>query len=271
MLSDIEKILSLLPAPLSVLIAFYITFKICNLGSFSTKEKNPQIKEPISYYRDIPTTNLALALWIGIKYNLIKDKYDFLGVMLLKWLKEGKIQLRKNNKKIYIDFSNHFKTDDDYERDFYHLFLSVSGINHYLEEHEFISYILYNPKIVDNIYKSTLNNIENSLLEQGLIKKSNTTLIRHSIIDEKIEEIANNMAGLKKFLEDFSVIETRTIEEIVLWEYYLIYAQAFGIATEIQNQFQKLYPNQEKINNLNLADSTIISTLILSIKIGISN
>lgn len=79
------------------------------------------------------------------------------------------------------------------------------------------------------------------------------------------------MAGLKKFLEDFSVIETRTIEEIVLWEYYLIYAQAFGIATEIQNQFQKLYPNQEKINNLNLADSTIISTLILSIKIGISN
>lgn len=271
MLSDIEKILSLLPAPISALIVLYITFKICDLGSFSTKEKNPQIKEPISYYRDIPTTNLALALWIGIKYNLVKDKYDFLGVMLLKWLKEGKIQLRRNNEKIYIDFSNHFKTDDDYERDFYHLFLSVSGTNHYLEEHEFISYILYNSKIINNIYKTTLNNIENSLLEQGLIKKSNTTLIRHSIIDEKIEEIATNMAGLKKFLEDFSIIETKKVEEIILWEYYLIYAQAFGIATEIQNQFQKLYPNQEKINNLNLADSTIISALILSIKMGLSN
>lgn len=79
------------------------------------------------------------------------------------------------------------------------------------------------------------------------------------------------MAGLKKFLEDFSIIETKKVEEIILWEYYLIYAQAFGIATEIQNQFQKLYPNQEKINNLNLADSTIISALILSIKMGLSN
>ena len=50
------------------------------------------------------------------------------------------------------------------------------------------------------------------------------------------------MAGLKKFLKEFSAIDTREPIEVNLWNEYLMYAQIFGLAKEVADQFKKLYP-----------------------------
>ena len=55
-------------------------------------------------------------------------------------------------------------------------------------------------------------------------------------------EEAEHMAGLKKFLKEFSMIDTREPIEVNLWNEYLMYAQIFGIAKEVADQFKKLYP-----------------------------
>ncbi len=47
---------------------------------------------------------------------------------------------------------------------------------------------------------------------------------------------------LKKYLKEFTLIKEREPIEVSLWNEYLMYAQIFGMADEVANQFKKLYP-----------------------------
>ena len=48
--------------------------------------------------------------------------------------------------------------------------------------------------------------------------------------------------GLKKYMEDFSMIEDKTVPELILWEKYLVFATAFGIADKVLKQLKVVYP-----------------------------
>lgn len=65
------------------------------------------------------------------------------------------------------------------------------------------------------------------------------------------QEGVNEMAkwkGLNKFMEDFSMLDKREIPEIAIWEKYLVYATAFGIADKVLKQLKVVYPDIENIN-----------------------
>ena len=53
--------------------------------------------------------------------------------------------------------------------------------------------------------------------------------------------------GLKNYMEDFSMLNEREVPELVLWEKYLVYATAFGIADKVIKQLKVRYP--EMVNN----------------------
>lgn len=48
--------------------------------------------------------------------------------------------------------------------------------------------------------------------------------------------------GLKKYMEDFSMIDKKEVPELVLWEKYLVYATVFGIADKVLKQLKVVYP-----------------------------
>ena len=48
--------------------------------------------------------------------------------------------------------------------------------------------------------------------------------------------------ALKKYMEDFSLLNEREVPELVLWEKYLVYATAFGIADKVLDQLKIRYP-----------------------------
>ena len=48
--------------------------------------------------------------------------------------------------------------------------------------------------------------------------------------------------ALKKYMEDFSLLNEREVPELVLWEKYLVYATAFGIADKVLEQLKVKYP-----------------------------
>ena len=56
-------------------------------------------------------------------------------------------------------------------------------------------------------------------------------------LDEKVKWV-----GLKKFMKDFSMLDQREIPELALWEEYLVYATAFGVADEVIKQLKVVYP-----------------------------
>ena len=57
----------------------------------------------------------------------------------------------------------------------------------------------------------------------------------------------------KKYMEDFSYLNEKEVPALVLWEKYLVYATAFGIASKVLKQLQVTYPelnNQDTISNM---------------------
>lgn len=49
--------------------------------------------------------------------------------------------------------------------------------------------------------------------------------------------------GLKKYMEDFSMLDKREVPEIIIWEKFLVYATVFGIADKVLKQLKIVYPN----------------------------
>ena len=55
-----------------------------------------KIPKDIPMFRDLPCNkNIFRAYWVAANYNLMKKQTDFLGAVLLKWLKQGAIAVKK--------------------------------------------------------------------------------------------------------------------------------------------------------------------------------
>lgn len=55
--------------------------------------------------------------------------------------------------------------------------------------------------------------------------------------------------GLMKYMKEFSLLKEREVPELVLWEKFLVYATAFGIADKVLKQLKIVYPNIEQMDN----------------------
>ena len=63
-------------------------------------------------------------------------------------------------------------------------------------------------------------------------------------------------------MEDFSMLDKREVPELVIWEKYLVYATAFGIADKVIKQLKIVYPNFDEIMNTNIATYTYINLMM---------
>lgn len=57
----------------------------------------------------------------------------------------------------------------------------------------------------------------------------------------KGKTLLNKAYALKNYLKDFSLIKNRTEKELVLWEYYLIYAVVLGVNVKIEDKIIEKY------------------------------
>ena len=53
--------------------------------------------------------------------------------------------------------------------------------------------------------------------------------------------------GLEKYMQDFSLLNEREVPDIEIWERFLVYATAFGIAEKVIKQLKLAYPNFEQV------------------------
>ena len=57
--------------------------------------------------------------------------------------------------------------------------------------------------------------------------------------------------GLKKYMEDFSMLDEKEVPDIALWEHFLVYATVFGIAEKVLKQLKVVYPDLEQNLDVN--------------------
>jgi hypothetical protein len=56
------------------------------------------------------------------------------------------------------------------------------------------------------------------------------------------EEVEKNLARLKNYLQEFTLLAERTPQEVGLWDELMIAAAAFGILEEVADQLAQVYP-----------------------------
>lgn len=236
-------------------------------------ETGNKIPKDISLYRDIPCKgDIFRAYFIANSYKLLKKKTDFLGAIFLKWLKENRISIEKQEvgkifKKedtcIILKNGNHFP--NKHEESLYEMIKEASK-DEILQKKEFEKWCSKNYSRILAWFDDVLDYGRNLLIKDGKIEKIEIVKykifkIKQYIVDSSLMDEAKELAGLKKFLEEFTLIKEREPIEVNLFEDYLIFAQILGIAKKVATQFKKLYPEIIENYNYDFDDIFLIYTI----------
>ncbi|MDD3453196.1 MAG: DUF2207 domain-containing protein [Bacilli bacterium] len=238
------------------------------------KPTGTKIPKDLDYFRDIPCNkDIYYAYWVAANYNLIRKQTDFLGAVMLKWLKENKITIKKEQSKALIKkeitsivLQNDINFDIELEKKLYDMMYEAS-IDGILESKEFEKWCQKNYKKILNWFNEVIDYETDKLVSEGKIRTEQRTKMgifktTYYVVDSSMMEIAKQMRGLKKFLNEFSNIKDRETIEVMLWEEYLMYAQIFGIAEKVAKEFKKIYP--DVINDVNYNDIIFINHIAYS-------
>ena len=211
--------------------------------------KLPKTKD-IPYFRDIPCNkDLFQAFFIGYQFKIVKKRTDLLGSVILKWVRDKKVTLKKDEGKsskmsIILNEELISSLEDEEEQKLYKMFLEASkdGI---LEDSEFTKWCNTNYSKILGWFDTIIDKEKDKLVKDGLLLEKPKTLFKSAkyTVTPELRQRALNIAGLKKYLNDYTLISEREAPDVVLFEDYLILAQMFGIADKVAENFKKLYPD----------------------------
>lgn len=251
-----DILLSLLPVIIIMIIAVITSKNMRNkLGtrSFSFTKDERKLPKDVPNYRDIPfNKDIFRAYWVSSCYGLNKNQTDFLGAILLKWLFEKKIEVKKVQAGLIIKKeesaivlkSDTFTSDNELELEL-HQMMAEASKDDVLESKEFEKWCKNNYNKILKWFDKVIDSETDKLIIEGKITetvKNNLFKTKVLKVDPSMKEEGVKLKGLKNFLEEFSRIDDKTAIEVNMWEYYLIYAQILGIADKVAKQFEKLYP-----------------------------
>lgn len=254
-----------------IILLFTLAGILIAIGVYIASKDNSYAKNNINMktvnpFRDIPCDkNILNAYFLAKVYNLFKKKEDLFGAALLKWVLDGTVIIReeekegvfKSKKTTSIDMTKEYQ-DDTPLSNLYNMLKDASG-DGILESKELEKWCTNNYEKLYKWFDEVETYVRDNYVNKGLIiHEKNGKLIKYRTytITPKLEEQATYLAGLKKFLKEVSEIHEKQPIEVHLWEYYLMYAQIFGIAKEVAKQFKDLYP--ELVTNQNFDYDNIV-------------
>ena len=250
-------IMDILPFIIFLIIWILIVVKSRKISRLNFGKEGKKMPSDLPYYRDIPCNkNIFRAYYIGYNYNLLKNKTDLLGAIILKWLKDSVIRMEKKDndgifKKddvlIYLNETNPDVTiQNETERKLFTMLYQASN-DGVLENKEFEKWCNKSYSKVLKWFDDILNEERDLLVQEEKITVQEKTIFK--IFKSKIytatpelKEEAIQLAGLKKFLREYTLIKEREPLEVTIFEEYLIYAQMMGIAKEVAKEFKEIYP-----------------------------
>ena len=251
--------------------------------TFKFGAEGKKISKDVPYYRDIPCKkDVFRAYYIGHQYGLLKNKTDLLGAIILKWFKDGLIRIEQKETGVIFKKENTVVTlneidpeilKDEKEKELFKMLYEASK-DGYLENKEFESWCSRSYSTILSWFDEIIKRERQKLVEEGLIKleeKVTLKICKHNTYTatSELKQEAIELAGLKRYLEEYTLIKERQSIEVTLFEEYLIYAQILGIAKKVAKEFKDLYPEIIEQSNYNSYDNIVFINTCSSR--GISN
>ena len=165
---------------------------------------------------------------------------NLIGAFFLRWILDGKVKVQPDPnkaKRVNLAFTPGLTFDDDVEGALYNMAVEASGGNLVLESGEFEKWSEKNYKKFLAWPDRAKARGRSILHEKNLLQYGSTTNDDGKVQACRVVEFMN-------FLKDFTLHQERGAGEVGLWKDYLVFAQLFGIADKVAEQFQKLYPRE---------------------------
>ena len=227
-------------------------------------------KDDINMFRDIPCDkDIFKFYYLSKKIGLINDddRSGLVAAILLRWIQRGYIEFEKEEVRQFlffkkdgysVDLDKGIPVENRLEEDLLSFFKEAAGSNKILETDEFEDWCQENYEEIDDWFEEIDKYIENDLRNRGLLTLETTYThfigIKFShdtdTYDASIREEMEHILGLKKFLEEMSLIDEKEVIEVKLWEEYLIFASILGIADKVQKQLGRLCPTFNEESSL---------------------
>ena len=213
-----------------------------------------KVKKDLLWYREIPldgnlqqTNDMLNAYkYFGADYN------NLLSACILKLINLGGITIEQhlNEKgKSVQNFVIHELKDADNQpillKKVHQIFKKAAGSDTVLEPNELKSFMKsnYNQSITDS-FINTLH--------------TRTSL---SSYKDRLDEV-RQVFGLKKYLQELSLIDERHVQEVSLWKDYMIFATLFGIADQVIKDMKQINPEYFNMDQVaqQMADDMTLPT-----------
>ena len=98
--------------------------------------------------------------------------------------------------------------------------------------------------IADRLDSLCLNSITLSLILSIMnILQCVRIAVKTNVFSEKGLEYRDQLKALERYMLDFSSFKQEGVPEITLWEYYIVFAEAFGVSNKVLEQIGACYPN----------------------------
>lgn len=177
------------------------------------------------------------------KYMSSQTNLDFLSAFILKWIKSGNInpiiEDRVKDNKLELN-NDPVKFESTLEEETWNILRDASK-NGILTRNNLKKYVEKRYKKINKMVEDSKDDVKVYLEAEGLIEYDEKG--KRFAFTENGKESYINTFGFKKYLEEFTIINEREPKEVALWDYYLILASLFGIASEVEKQFEKLVPS----------------------------
>ena len=215
------------------------------------------------WFREAPMDgNLFASSYVldhGWRFSGPASSKNLIGAFFLRWILDGTVKVQqdtKNAKRVNLVFNPDAVFANDTESALYRMALEASGGNMLLETGEFEKWSEQHYKQVMAWPERAKSAGKSYLTGKGWLKGSDSTKG-----DGTAE--ACRVVEFKNFLEDFTLSKERGATEVGLWKDYLVYAQLFGIADKVAQQFQRLYPKefQEVAENVGMDPNVLTRTI----------
>ena len=213
------------------------------------------------YFRDLPNKNdiaLNAALYEDFKIvNSKNSKFNLIGALMLKMINEKNLEHIKEESVGFLGIvkeANSLKLMkepiDKACKDLYDIIKVAAGSDGILQEKELSAYAEKYYEVIENFVDDVISRGRSNLHNLGGYKNPYGNTINS--LNDVGKTALSEVYGLRKYLDDYTLINERGVEEIEIWDNYLVYAQIFGIAEKVLKQLKKLYPdNIRKIETYN--------------------
>lgn len=158
--------------------------------------------------------------------------------LILRMIYRGELSVAKDSReRVEISFSatGSGSASDQAAEELREMMLKASGADKVLQHNEFSRWAKRHAHEVAGWSSRALVFGRNSLRDQKYIYGSAYTPAGQSE--------ARKLLGLKKFLQDFTLMGEKDTIEVILWQDYMVYGALFGIADKVAEQLRDINPD----------------------------